>query len=156
MTTTPVVIDTNVLVALVDARDKWHQTAVQLRDALSAAGASLVYFDCVVNEAIGVLGRRAEEQRRSDQFVPLLDQLASLVPAANITWIAASGQHLYEAVLQLCRDHGGRLNYHDALIALICRQLALGWIVSFDGDFDDITWLSRIAAQSDVAHISTG
>jgi predicted nucleic acid-binding protein len=36
MTTTPVVIDTNVLVALVDANDKWHPVAVALRDGLLA------------------------------------------------------------------------------------------------------------------------
>lgn len=61
-----IAIDANVLVALTDKRDKWHRHAVLLRDALVAAGAELVYFDCVVNETISVIGRRAEEQRRSD------------------------------------------------------------------------------------------
>ena len=145
MTTTPVIIDANVLVALTDAHDKWHPAAVALRDALLAMNAPLVYFDCVVNEAIGVIGRRAEEQRRSDQFGLLLDELASLTPAAQITWISAAGQRLYEQVLHLCRDHGGRLNFNDALMALICQELGLGWIISFDGDFDEIDWLSRVA-----------
>ncbi len=145
MTTIPVVIDANVLVALTDAHDKWHPVAVTLRDALLAVNAPLVYFDCVVNEAIGVIGRRAEEQKRSGQFGSLLDELASLAPAAQITWISVAGQRLYEQVLRLCRDHGGRLNFNDALIALVCQELDLGWILSFDGDFDEIEWLSRVA-----------
>lgn len=45
-------IDTNVIVALVDVYDKWHHGAIALRDALLDVGAQLVYFDCVVNEAI--------------------------------------------------------------------------------------------------------
>lgn len=63
--TAPVTIDANVIVALVDAHDKWHHSAIVLRDALLNAGAQLVYFDCVINEAIGVIGRRTEEQKRS-------------------------------------------------------------------------------------------
>ena len=62
-----VAIDTNIVVALVDAHDKWHHRAIALRDALVEVGAELVYFDCVVNETIGVIGRRTEEQKRSDQ-----------------------------------------------------------------------------------------
>jgi predicted nucleic acid-binding protein len=153
MTTTPVVIDANVLVALTDAHDKWHPVAVTLRDALLAVNAPLVYFDCVVNEAIGVIGRRAEEQKRSDQFGSLLDELASLVPATQITWISAAGQRLYEQVLRLCRDHGGRLNFNDALMALVCREFDLGWIISFDGDFDEVEWLSRVADLSGVQRL---
>ena len=145
MTTTPVVIDANVLVALTDAHDKWHPVAVTLRDALLAVNASLVYFDCVVNKAIGVIGRRAEEQKRSDQFGSLLDGMIALVPELQITWISAAGQRLYEPVLRLCRQHGGRLNFNDALIALVCQELSLSWMLSFDGDFDEIPWLARIA-----------
>jgi predicted nucleic acid-binding protein len=154
MTTTPVVIDANVLVALTDAHDKWHPVAVALRDALLAVNAPLVYFDCVVNEAIGVIGRRAEEQKRSDQFGPLLDELATLTPAAQITWISAAGQQLYEQILQLCRGHDGRLNFNDALIALVCQELGLDRIMSFDGDFDKIDWLSRVADLAAVQRLS--
>ena len=154
MTTTPVVIDANVLVALTDTHDKWHPVGVALRDALLTEDAPLVYFDCVVNEAIGVIGRRAEEQKRSDQFGALLDNLVALVPASQITWISTAGQRLYEQILYLCRQHGGRLNFNDALIALICQELGLGWILSFDGDFDEITWLARIADLSGVQRLS--
>lgn len=95
MMTTTVCIDTNVVVALTDAHDKWHDRAIALRDALLAAQTPLVYFDCVINEAIGVIGRRAEEQRRTDQFAPLLDGLLTIVPEPSITWLTASTQRLF-------------------------------------------------------------
>ena len=87
--TTTAAVDTNVLVALVDRHDKWHPKAIALRDALLNASAQLVYFDCVLNEAIGVIGRRTEEQRRFEQFEDLLDGLTTLVSEDNITLIFA-------------------------------------------------------------------
>ena len=36
------VIDTNVLVGLLDNRDKWHDTAVAIRDVLQKADAKIV------------------------------------------------------------------------------------------------------------------
>jgi predicted nucleic acid-binding protein len=44
----------------------------------------------------------------------------------------------------LVRESLGKLNFHDALIALSCRELGIGVITSFDEDFDDIAWLRRM------------
>ena len=150
MTTKRILVDTNVLVALVDARDKWHDQAILIRDALIATDAELVYFDCVVNEAVSVIGRRAEEQKRSDQFTRLLDSLAVTVPADSITWVSASGERLYPDVLDLCRSHEGRLNFNDALIALVTQELSIPTILSFDKDFDEIDWLERLSDSSKI------
>ena len=38
----------------------------------------------------------------------------------------------------------------DVLIALCCRELGVGFILSFDSDFDDIDWLIRIADEGDI------
>lgn len=144
MTSETVVIDANILVALVDARDKWHPQAVALRDALVARHARLIYFDCVVNETVGVIGRRAEEQNRSDQFGELLNELSRRIPMSSITWISREGEHLHDQILALCHAQGGRLNYNDALMALLCQDKGIHWIVSFDRDFDELPWLVRI------------
>jgi len=74
-------------VALVDSRDKWHASALALRDALKASGAALVYYDPVLSEAISVLARRANDQGRSREFASLLDAVMSHVPAQAITWL---------------------------------------------------------------------
>jgi predicted nucleic acid-binding protein len=146
MTTTRkrIAIDTNVVVALVDSHDKWHGRAVALRDALKAAQADLLYFDSVVNETVSVLARRAEEQGRAQQFSSLLEVLLQQVPAAVITWLSAETQRLYDQVIELVRNTLGVLNFHDALIALGCQELGVTAIASFDRDFDQVAWLTRI------------
>ena len=98
------IVDANVLVALLDGADTWHQAAVALYDALRDAGARMLFLDCVINEAISVLGRRVREQ----------------------------------------------LNFHDALIALACRQLGVRFLASFDRDFDQVSWLERIERPTDL------
>ena len=79
-----ILIDTNVLVALVDARDTWHLRAQALCEALKASAVALVYCDTVVNEAVSVLARRAQEQRRLEQFAGLVDTLLRHVPTEAI------------------------------------------------------------------------
>jgi len=150
-TSNHVVIDTNILVALVDRLDKWHASAEALREAFKAKNAGLVYFDPVINEAFSVLARRAQEQRRSRQEVSgLLDTLTHLVPKEAITWVSSETQGLYEQVVALVRDTSGELNFHDALIALNCRLCGIKVIASFDHDFDQVEWLSRVETPEEV------
>lgn len=150
---TTAVIDANVLVGLLDERDKWHGMAVAIRDALDAANVNVVYFDCVLNEVISVFGRRAHEQSRPEQFVALLDQLTELVPFDDITWISEQTQRFYNQVVELVRSSEGELNFHDALIALACRDWDISMLVSFDQDFDQIDWLTRVGNATQIAEI---
>lgn len=139
-----VVVDTSVLVALVDGRDKWHSSAKSLREVFKAKSAEMVYFDSVVNETFGVLARRANEQRRSQEFPGLLESLTHLVTKEAITWISFQTQRFYDEVVDLIRDTSGELNFHDGLIALSCRLYEIRVIASFDRDFDRLAWLSRV------------
>ena len=106
--------------------------------------ARLVYFDCVVNEAVSVLARRAKERKHVDQFPDLLERLSSQVPQESITWISVAIRRLYRQIMDLVRDTSGELNFHDALIASSCRDLGVKWIATFDSDFDQIKWLKRL------------
>lgn len=144
------VIDANVLVGLFDTQDKWHDVAIALRDELNKAKVDLVYFDCVINETISVLARRTYEQKRPEQLDALLEQLESLIPASDITWASGETRRLYTEIVSLVRASSGKLNFHDALIALICREQDVSTIVSFDRDFDELDWLTRIAQASQV------
>jgi predicted nucleic acid-binding protein len=133
-----VALDTVILAALLDSRDKWHQSAVAIRDSLKSVEAEIFYFDPVINEVVSVLARRLGEQQRVEQFVSLLDQLQGLIPADKITWVSPLAERLYPAVLALVRQYKGELNFHDALIALACKEFGITCIVSFDRDFDHI------------------
>ena len=145
-----VVIDANVLVGLLDQRDKWHDTAVAIRDALTKADAELVYFDCVLNEVISVLTRRIRERKRPEQLDILLGGLTKLVPVGDITWVSGEARRLYGQVVGLVRSSGGKLNFHDALIALVCREQGISVLVSFDNDFDEVDWLIRVGNVEEV------
>jgi predicted nucleic acid-binding protein len=147
-----VALDTNVIVALVDDRDTWRATALAIRDTLIETQAQLLYFDCVFNETIGIIGRRTEEQKRPEQFDRLLDGLTAMMPPSNITWVGGAGQQWLDEIIRLCRESHGTLNFHDALMALACQNLDVRFLVSFDTDFDCIPWLTRLY---DTAQIAT-
>lgn len=136
-------IDSNVLVALVDQHDKWHASAKALLDSIVEKAIDVVYFDCVLNETVSVMARRSEEQKRSAQFAVLLDELQKRVPQELITWISGNAQDWYSHIIELVRQSEGRINFHDALIALACKELNIPVVVSFDGDFDEISWVKR-------------
>ena len=54
-------------------------------------------------------------------------------------------------ILDLIGQHRGRLNFHDALLALEARELGIPYIASFDSDFDAIPWLTRISSPEELA-----
>lgn len=147
--TNKVVLDTSVLVALVDTRDKWHNASITLKTALKTSEAGVIYLDPVINETISVLARRLQEQRRPEQFASLLDRIEDLAPKERITWVSVMTPRLYPEIIALVREHAGILNFHDALIALACRELGIDTIASFDGGFDRLTWLRRLSNQAD-------
>lgn len=147
------IVDANVLVALLDSADKWHPAAVALYDALQDARARMLYLDCVINETIGVLGRRLHEQGRKSQFAELLSHLSTLIPETQITWVYSEVPRLYADILDLVLCSDGELNFHDALMALICRQLGVHYTASFDQDFDRVPWLERIEKPADLQSV---
>jgi predicted nucleic acid-binding protein len=84
------------------------------------------------------------------QLSNLLDRLENDIPLHRLTWVSSAIQRLYPEILALVREHNGELNFHDALIALACRELSIPYIASFDRDFDRVTWLTRIDSPENV------
>lgn len=80
----------------------------------------------------------------------MLDDLLNQVPEDVMTWILTETRRLFGDIVQLVKQTNGALNFHDALIALCCRELGIEFIFSFDTDFDQISWLTRIADESDI------
>lgn len=117
-----VVLDTSILVGLVDNRDALHSSAITLRDALKETQAQMVYFDCVISETINVLARRAKERKRPSEFSELLTQLMSQFREDSIIWISNETKRFYPEITGLVRDSMGVLNSNDTLIALGCRE----------------------------------
>lgn len=147
---TLVVIDTSVLIGLIDARDVWHPAAHQLQGALQAARLEPVYFECVVAEALSALARRLREQRRVQELPGLVDRIEATLPPDQLTWLFPDVPRLYRQVTTLLRTSDGELNFNDGLIALACRERQIRLLASFDRDFDRLPWLVRVATPAEV------
>ncbi len=57
---------------------------------------------------------------------------------------------LYAEIIGLVRSSRGELNFNDALIALSCRYRSIPFLTSFDRDFDQVSWLKRVAQPGDL------
>jgi predicted nucleic acid-binding protein len=145
-----IVVDSSVLVGMLVPNDVWHTRTVDLWATIEANGHRAVILDCVVAEAISVAVRRLREKGFIAEVQTLLDSLDTHVPYDMITWISSDTRRLYPQVLGLIRSSSGELNFNDALIALACRERDIPAIASFDADFDQVSWLRRIAQPEDV------
>jgi predicted nucleic acid-binding protein len=110
----------------------------------------MVYTDCVIGEAIGVVARRLEEKGRSAQFVGFLDLIHEYAPSSAIAWIFEQVRRWYEPILEQVRSSQGRLNFNDALLILAAQEMGVSAIVSFDRDFDDVPGLIRLHRPEDI------
>lgn len=149
-----VAIDTSVLVGLINPTDVWHARAVALRDAMHTHETAVILFDCVIAEAVSIVVRRLHEKKRGDDVARLLAQAKSVYPPTAVSWILPTVPQRYAETLALMKQSGGALNFHDALIALVCRDEEIPAIASFDADFDALPWLTRCATPEDLAHVA--
>jgi predicted nucleic acid-binding protein len=141
---TKAILDSSFLVALIDEKDKWRNTAVLIQKALKKKKARLLYLDCAVNETISVIARRLEEKGRSQEFTLALEKMEQAIPAERITWMYPAVRRLYPEILAVIKEHEGKLNFHDALMVLAAREMGIPHIVSFDQDFDEVKGIERI------------
>jgi predicted nucleic acid-binding protein len=144
-------IDTSVLIGLLDPKDVWHEPATALKQALKAHGADVAVFDCVLAEAISTMARRIHEQRRTADLDRLVARLLTDYPTEDILWVLPDVPVLYTEIVELVRSSHGELNFNDALIALSCHHRGIPLIASFDRDFDQLSWLRRVAQPDDLS-----
>jgi predicted nucleic acid-binding protein len=145
-----VVLDSSVLVGILAPRDKWHHQAVALWEAIKENGHIVIYLDCVVSESVSAAARRLYEQKRADEIQALLGRLQAEFTTDVITWVLTDVPRLYSPIINLMKSSGGELNFNDALIALACRERNIPAIASFDADFDNVSWLRRLATPGDL------
>ena len=138
------IYDANFIVAFIDKNDKWHKEVNAIHEEVKARDLGIVYFDCVANEVISVLGKRFEEKGRDEEFKEIIGKFKEVVPKEKLSWIYPNIINYYDEILTLMAKSKGRLNFHDALISVTARKMALKYIVSFDEDFDKIEWFVRI------------
>ena len=80
-------IDTSVLIGILDPKDKWHTTAMDLTRSLQQRQAEVAMFDCVLAEAISTIARRMQEQNRLVEFTQTVEYVSVNYPQDRILWI---------------------------------------------------------------------
>lgn len=148
-----IIIDTSMLVPRLDEGDSLRQPALRLWSALEQGGWDVIFLDCVANEAISVLCRRFTERQRPDEWPAAFARFREFCRLNPPYWSSLHVESLFSAILDLVGTHQGRLNFHDALLALEARDLGIPYLASFDHDFDAIPGLQRISSPEALASI---
>jgi len=138
------IYDSNFVVGLVDEDDKWHTTALELHSSIKTKNLLIIYLDCVANEVLSVIAKRAEEKDKSSEFASKLTKFKEFFPKEDITWSYGNVERYYDEILKIMKESFGKLNFHDALICVVAKQMGIKYIVSFDEDFDSMEGLTRI------------
>jgi predicted nucleic acid-binding protein len=139
------VLDANVLVAWIDAADSLHARAHDLMNQLEQDGdTEPVLLDVLVGEAVSVLCRRFRERRRSGDLAAMLADFRRRIDPSAIMWVGSEAERLYEGILDLVASTGGKLNFNDAFIAVLQKEVRIGPVATFDAGFDAVPGFVRV------------
>ena len=141
-----VIVDTSFLVAQLDERDLHHQTAKAIHESFRKREVAYIYLDCVVNEAVTVLARRALERKVDPR--PVIQKLRKEIPTEILDWVGPELPRLWERAMDKLEEHKGRLSFHDCLLVLVSQEGDIEWIASFDQSFDHVEGLKRVGTAS--------
>lgn len=141
-----VVLDANVIVAILYEADSQHRRARDLVDRLEEAGDSLVLLDFIVFEALSVLCRRASERKTTP---PDLEKAVAVMrgwfDAGEVRFLSSESERLASNVLDVVTKTAGRLNANDALLVALMHVGAVDALASFDAGFDAVEAFRRIS-----------
>jgi predicted nucleic acid-binding protein len=139
-----VVLDANVIVALLYSSDALHQRARNLAERLETEGHAVVLVDFLVLEALSVLCRRAVERKTTP---PDLDAALAVIrgwfDVGEVRFLAKEADRLAGDILDVVSDTKGALNSNDALIVVLAREGAIEMLASFDERFDGLDRVYR-------------
>lgn len=137
-----IILDTNVLVSIIDENDKWFSTTLKILSKFSLK-ANFVILDIVINEAINVLAKRFESKNQTDNFIIALSKIEAIY-FNKILWISENIREYKSSILYLLKTHKGILNFNDSFIVSYMQNNNIYNIFSYDKDFDLISSIKRI------------
>jgi predicted nucleic acid-binding protein len=135
-----IVVDTNVIVALIDNNDVHHSKALNLIIKLEDENNSFIILDCVVNEVFSVLARRSLQ--RGYSFKSAADKFRIELKKFDIIRVYPLLNQMHDSIVDFMIVNNGNLNYHDSLICLAMNHKKIKNIATFDKGFKNIEWLT--------------
>jgi predicted nucleic acid-binding protein len=133
-----VVLDANVLVGWLDEHDSLRERATELIDRLENDGHSPASLDFLVEEAISVLARRAEQRRQHPPSIgAALSEIREWYNAGLIGFHRRQPDD-FLACLDVIENSNGRLNFNDARLVIMQRNGEIEEVASFDADFASV------------------
>ena len=139
-----VLLDTNFIIALVDSKDQYHKKALEIESRIKKKEIEIICMDCIVNEVYSVIARKLIERKMSKEFSMMANLIMNFFKNIDVINAYRYLPKIHSEVVTLMCQTEGRLNYHDALIALSLKEEDIKSIVTLDNDFDEIEWLVRI------------
>jgi len=134
-----VVLDANVIVALLYADDSQHQRAVDLTTRLESEGHSIVLVDFLVFEALSVLCRRAAQRKTAPpDLAAAVARMRSWFDNGEVRFLTREAEHLATSILDVVTDGQGVLNANDALLVALQREGTIDVLATFDKGFDGV------------------
>jgi len=134
-----VVLDANVIVALLYADDSQHQRAVDLTTRLEGEGHSIVLVDFIAFEALSVLCRRAAQRKTTPpDLAAAVARMRSWFDNGEVRFLAHEAEHLATSILDVVTDSQGVLNANDALLVALQRQGTIDVLATFDKGFGGV------------------
>ena len=110
----------------------------------------MIHLDFILGETISVLARRLEEHKRSTDFTKILAEIRFKIPLEKITWASMNSWRWYNNILSLIDQYKGELNFNDAFIAIQMQRSHISHLISFDKDFDQLLWVTRVYDASQI------
>jgi predicted nucleic acid-binding protein len=140
-----VVLDANVIVALLYAADAQHQRAHALVDRLEREQHSIVLVDFLVFEALSVLCRRATERKTTPpDLQAAITVIRGWFEGGEVRFLARESERLAGDVLDVIAESAGALNSNDALLVVLEKEGAIDNLASFESGFDAVEGFRRI------------
>ncbi len=134
-----VVLDANVIVALLYADDSLHQRAVDLTTRLENEGHSLVLVDFLVFEALSVLCRRAAQRKTAPpDLAAAVATMRTWFDNGEVRFLAHEAEQLANSVLDIVTSSQGVLNANDALLIALQHEGAIDTLATFDKGFENV------------------
>ncbi|MEW6620573.1 MAG: type II toxin-antitoxin system VapC family toxin [bacterium] len=138
-----IILDTNVLISIIDENDKWFKTTKEILTNLPE-NTNFIILDIVINESINVLAKRFESKNQPENFIVALSKMET-VYFDKILWVSEYIKSYHFSIMTTLKEHKGLLNYNDSFIINYMLNNNLSDIFSYDEDFDLIPSIKRIS-----------